>query len=101
LWSHELKEIQGFEDLQDDDEAEARAPMEANIDKSVVNEESALRQTQLPTTGPYAYHRDGIVMDREDLKALVTCVYQIKENQRQLHSILRKYRLHEDDQPGF
>lgn len=106
LWSHELKQVQGFEDLRGDGDdgneeaAEARPMKPVDDDSPIVNEETALRQTQRLTES-YEYHRDSVVMDKEDMKELVECVYNLKENQRRLYSILRKYRLHEEDHRGF
>jgi len=121
LWSHELKQVKGFEDLNDDDD-ESTGPFSRQAPKqrlaqeenpeAPMNESSVLRQDPPPPPPPLprhpqspfsvgTYHRDTVVMDKEDLKELVECVYSIKENQRQLTRILRKYRLYDEDQDGF
>ncbi len=103
LWSQELKEMKGFEYLNsdeshdDDEEAEPLILSSRTLD-AAMTENTPLRQHQLSGRS-HEPTRGSVMMKKEDLKAIVECVYNMKENQRQLHSILRKYRLVEETDP--
>jgi hypothetical protein len=86
LWSHELKQIKGFhalgEDDTDDQQAHPQGPGESPS----------------PHRLPRQYHAtdsDVVVMDKQDLREIAECLYSIRQNERQLKAILRKYH-HED-----
>jgi hypothetical protein len=84
LWSHELKRIKGFDALGEvDDEAHPKGPGESPS----------------PHRVPRQYHAtesDVVVMDKQDLREIAECLYNIRENERQMKAILRKY--HREDQ---
>lgn len=107
LWSHELKQMKGFEDLNhDDDDVDGNeerveefrvfSSSSRNLE-AAISEVTPLRPHQQQLSGRSHEHvRDMVVMHKDDLKELVECVYNIKENQRRLHTILRKYRILEE-----
>lgn len=111
LWSHELKQVKGFEDLNNEDDNDddngvalfsTRSETKEEETDLAIHEETVLLRRQHASAGTYNTHLRGgdssvVIMDKEDLKELVACVYNIKENQRQLQSILRKYRLFDED----
>ena len=116
LWSHELKQVKGFEDLNDsntDDDVYEEEPYKEGdeneeeqgllllLSSSLKRGEEPITETtplcQAPLTGrPHDHRRDVVLMSKEDYTDLVECFYNLKENQRRVHGILRKYRIMEE-----
>ena len=115
LWSQELKQVKGFEDLnhsntdddyndddaavyeeepyqEGDDHEEPSLFLSSRPAEGPITEETPLRQAQL-SGRLHDHHQDMVMMSTEDFKDLVACIYNIKENQRRVHGILRKYRI--------
>lgn len=116
LWSQELKQVKGFEDLNksnsdDDDDVYEEKPYKEGDDneeqdpllssrtgEASITEETPLRHAQLSGRS-HDHHRDVVKMSKDDFKDLVECFYSIKENQRRVHGILRKYRIMDETDP--
>lgn len=123
LWSHELKQVKGFEDLHHsntdddnnndaDDDANEEEPygegeefeeqelvLSSRTGEVPITEETPLRPAELSGRS-HDHHRDVVMMSKDDFKDLVECFYNIKENQRRVHGILRKYRIMEERDPA-
>ena len=84
LWSSELQQVKGFEELNQD---EPTTPTGNN---------GNLYTNGLSTPSPPPGGQ-GVALEKEDLKEVVACMYKIKESQKQIHSILRKYKIHYDE----
>jgi hypothetical protein len=81
LWSHELKQMKGFEQMTDDNDQD-----DAETNKS---EPKDLLRT--PERRYNTIDSDVVMMSKQDMKEIVECLYNIRENERQLKNILRKY----------
>lgn len=108
LWSEELKEIKGLEALFDDDssyehdqngesntdpEEERLKPTSPHVAQSFRNEYPRIIQEDFPSE-PSAH----VVMERDDVKEIVSSIQDIHEKQRRIQRILKKYLINEDDQ---
>lgn len=112
LWQQELKKVQGFEFLHDDDNSVDNGPGDSKTSPSQKpgrqdgnpegpeNETTALlRQHQLASS-PYTSSHETVIIKKDDLHEMVGCLRRIKQEERNLKSILRKYQLDLDDFAG-
>jgi hypothetical protein len=82
LWSQELKQVQGFESLKEESDGNQQSGNTGSDPSPAVHRAERL------------YHStdsDVVIMDKQDLRGIVECLYNIRENERQLKAILRKY----------
>jgi hypothetical protein len=101
LWSQELKEAKGFDDLfQDDvDENEIQVDGSAGIvpGRRQQYEDAHLTQNSLAGAHPElgAQISEGstmyVVMEKEDLNEIVGALHSIRQSQKQIRNLLRKY----------
>jgi hypothetical protein len=82
LWSHELKQVQGFESLNEESDGDEQTGDTGSDPSPVVHRAGRLYQSK---------DSDVVIMDKQDLRVMVECLYNIRENERQLKAILRKY----------
>jgi hypothetical protein len=91
LWSHELKQVQGFESLNEESDENQQQPA-AGGNTGGSDPSPVVKNHRAQRLYPSTMDSDGaVLMDKQDLRGIVECVYNIRENERQLKAILRKY----------
>jgi hypothetical protein len=87
LWSHELKRVEGFES----------SPNEAGVDTpppKVNNSRETDGSSPMKNRAERRYQATDsnvAMMDKQDLRAIASCLSNIRESERQLRAILNKY----------
>jgi hypothetical protein len=106
LWSDELKEVKGLESLFDDDssgsdddqnDGSLANPEQEYLVNADCNETQPLREENQKIN--FEEDKRFVVLERDDLNEIVSSVRCIREKQRRIQRILKKYAIvHEDDQ---
>lgn len=104
LWSEELKEVKGFQALfQNDDDDDDDKEIHVSVDTDHLPT-SSRKNGEDPRNIPTSIFGSGagqhrllsddptyVVMKKDDLNEIVGCLHSIRQNQRQIQNILRKY----------
>mmetsp|Transcript_18093 Transcript_18093/g.19613 ORF Transcript_18093/g.19613 Transcript_18093/m.19613 type:complete len:487 (-) Transcript_18093:1455-2915(-) len=99
LWSDELKEVKGFESMIEVDSDNTTNGVSDNM-KLNGKQKEGMEEYQEDNAGFEEFRLKNsthIVMEKEDLNAIVSSIYTIQENQKRIQRITKKYYLHEDN----
>lgn len=80
LWSNELKQVQGFDSLEDDDNrTQPNEPRESPSSQHGTSQKNR------------AADSDVVVINKQDLREIAECLCTIRENEHRVKAILHKY----------
>lgn len=99
LWSDELKEVKGFESMIEVDSDNTTNGVSDNM-KSNGKQKEGMDEYQEDNAGFEGFRLKSsthIVMEKEDLNAIVSSIYTIQQNQKRIQRITKKYYLHENN----